>query len=184
MFKKIIVTSIPVLITGLLLVKTNYINIFRSYSVIGWSSIVFGLFLFLSDLKNSNKNIKSNFNYKNSFFIGFFQILSLIPGVSRSGIIITSARMLNYNRIDAAKISFLTSLPVLISVSLYNLQKIVTEDNLDISLMNLTGIFLSFIFSYLTIKFLLIFLKKFNLTIFVLYRIIMGTVILLYVYNG
>ncbi len=183
LFKKILITSLPVSLFGYMLVKTNYIDLFRNYSVIGWSTIIFGLILFFSDLKNTNKNIKKNFNYKSAFFIGFFQILSLIPGVSRSGITISSARLLGYNRVDAAKISFLTSLPVLAIVSIYNLQKIITKNSIDISFTNLVGVFFSFLFSYLTIKLFIEFLKKFNLLIFVIYRLILGLIILLYVYN-
>ena len=183
LFKKILITSIPVSIFGFLLIKTNYIDVLRSYSVIGWSTIIFGIILFFSDLKNKNKTIKKNFSYNNAFFIGFFQILSLIPGVSRSGITITSARILNYNRVDSAKISFLTSLPVLAIVNIYNLQKIIIKNSMDISIINLTGIFLSFTISYLTLKLFIEFLKKFNLLIFVIYRLILGTIILFYVYN-
>jgi undecaprenyl-diphosphatase len=183
LFKKILITSVPVSIFGFLLVKTNYIDILRNYSVIGWSTIIFGLILFFSDLKETNKNIKKNFSYNNAFFISFFQILSLIPGVSRSGIIITSARILKYNRIDSAKLSFLTSLPILAIVSVYNLQKIVINDSIEISLINFTGILFSFLISYLTIKLFIEFLKKFNLLIFVIYRVILGIIILLYVYN-
>ena len=183
LFKKILITSIPVSIFGFFLVKTNYIDILRSYSVIGWSTIIFGLILFFSDLKEKNKNLKKDFSYRNAFFIGFFQILSLIPGVSRSGIIITSARILNYNRIDSAKIAFLTSLPVLAIISAYNLQKIIIKDSVEISFMNFTGILLSFLVSYITLKLFIKFLKKFNLLIFVIYRLILGSIILFYVYN-
>lgn len=182
LFKKIIISTIPVSILGFFLVKTNYVEILRDYVVIGWSTIIFGIILFLSDRRASNKNIK-NFSYKNALVVGFFQILSLIPGVSRSGIIITSARILKYKRVDCAKISFLTSLPVLTLVSAYNLQKMITNNNFEISIINLTGVILSFIFSYLTIKFFIKFLQKFNLTFFVIYRIILGLTILLYVYN-
>jgi len=182
LFKKILITSIPVSIFGLFLVKTSYIDFLRSYSVIGWSTIIFGIILYISDLKTENKNIKKNFNYKNALFISLFQTLSLIPGVSRSGITITSARILNYNRVDAGKISFLTALPVLLLISSYNIHKILTQTNFEISITNLFSVIMSFIFSYLTIKFFLNFLKKFNLLIFAVYRVILGTLILLYVY--
>ena len=59
------------------------------------------------------KNIDNNFNFKSAIIIGLFQVLSLIPGVSRSGITITAARILNFERFDAAKISFLLSIPTL-----------------------------------------------------------------------
>ena len=183
LFKKILLASIPVSILGFLLIKTNYVNIFRTYSVIGWSTIIFGLILLLSDLKKTNKNLIKNFNYKDAIFIGFFQSLSLISGASRSGVTITGARILKYNRVDAAKISFLTSIPVLILASLYNMQKIIMESKIDISILNIAGILFSFIFSFLTIKFFLKFLKKFSLRIFVIYRLILGIIILLYVYK-
>ena len=183
LFKKIILASIPVSILGFLLIKTNYINIFRTYSVIGWSTIVFGLILLLSDLKKTNKNITKNFNYKDAIIVGFFQSLSLISGASRSGVTITGARMIKYSRVDAAKISFLTSIPVLILASLYNMQKIIMESQINISIVNIAGILFSFIFSFLTIKFFLKFLKKFSLRIFVIYRLILCIIILLYVYK-
>ena len=182
LFEKIIISSIPVAFVGFFLVKLDYIDFLRSYAIIGWSTILFGVILFLSDLRKTSKTIKKNFFYKSAIFIGFFQILSLIPGVSRSGIAITSARLLNFSRIDSAKISFLTAIPVLTIVSINNLQKIISQDSLEASITNVAGVVLSFIFSYLTIKLFVSFLKRFNLILFVIYRIILGTIILLYVY--
>ena len=118
----------------------------------------------------------------NALYIGCFQILSLIPGVSRSGIIITGARFFNFSRMDSVKISFLLSIPTLGAASLFNLQKLVAEQNFSISLLNLLGVFLSFFFSYVTIKLLMKFLEKFSLISFVVYRIFLGLVILIYAY--
>jgi undecaprenyl-diphosphatase len=182
LFLKIIITSIPITLVGFVLVKINFLDFFRSYKIIGWSTLIFGLVLFISDLRKTDKNIETNFSYRNAIFIGLFQVLALIPGVSRSGITITGARFLNLNRIDSAKISFLTSIPILSIVSLYNLQKILIQNNLEISILNLVGVIMSFFFSYITIKFFLYFLKKSNLLLFVIYRIILGTFILTYVY--
>ena len=78
----------------------------RNVEVIAWTTIIFGVLLYHSDKFNLTKNIKNNFNFKSALIIGLFQVLSLIPGVSRSGITITAARFLNYKRLDAAKISF------------------------------------------------------------------------------
>ena len=183
LFKKILITALPILIVGYLLIKTNYIDVLRSYIVIGWSTIIFGIILYISDLKKTKRKLKTHLNYKSTFFIGIFQVLSLIPGVSRSGITITSARLLGFDRIDSAKISFLTSLPVLILISIHNIQKIFIEKDSEIISINLMGVTLSFVFSYLTIRFFLIYLKKFNLSIFVIYRLILGIAILLYVYR-
>ena len=183
LFFKILLTSIPITILGYFLVKFNYIDLIRNYKIIGWSTIIFGIALLLSDNSKTNKNIFKNFNYKNIFFIGVFQVLALIPGVSRSGIIITISRTLGFNRIDSANISLLTSIPVLIFVSIYNLKKIILQNNLEISIINFSSVILSFFFSYITIKFFLNFLKKFNLTVFAFYRVFLGIIILIYVYR-
>jgi len=183
LFRKIIFTCVPTTLFGFLLIKFNYIDSLRNYKVIAWSSIFFAILMYFSNLKIEKKNLKKNFSLKSAIIIGLFQTLSLIPGVSRAGITITTARFLNFKRIDSAQIAFLTSLPILIIISLYNIQKIYFQNSMDISILNFIGIVFSFIFSYLAIRFFLVFLKKFNLNIFVAYRIILGLIILLYVYR-
>lgn len=160
LFFKILLTSIPITILGYFLVKFNYIDLIRNYKIIGWSTIIFGIVLLLSDNSKTNKNIFKNFNYKNIFFIGVFQVLALIPGVSRSGIIITISRMLGFNRINSANISLLTSIPVLIFASIYNLKKIILQNNLEISIINFSSVVLSFFFLMLQLSFFLISLKN------------------------
>jgi len=182
MLLKIFISSIPTMIAGFLLIKYSLIDFLRDYKIIGWTTIIFGIFLYFSDLKKTTKIIKNDYNYKTAMYIGFFQVMSLIPGVSRSGITITAARFLKFNRADSAKISFLISIPTLGMVSLYGLKNLITDGNFEISTLNFLSIILSFIFSYLTIKFFLQFLKKFSLLSFVIYRIILGVIILIYAY--
>ena len=179
---KIMLSSLPVMIFGYFLIKFNLIDFFRSYKIIGWCTIFFGIILYCSDLIKTNKIINKDFKYSSALFIGLFQVLSLVPGVSRSGITITAARFLKFNRADSAKISFLISIPTLGMVSLYGLKNLITNGNFEISTLNFLSIILSFIFSYLTIKFFLQFLKKFSLLSFVIYRIILGVIILIYAY--
>jgi len=179
---KIIFSSVPVLIFGYILIKLDLIDFMRTAKMIGWSTMLFGILLFICDFSTTTKKIKKDFKYSSAFYIGLFQVLSLIPGVSRSGITITAARFLNFSRIESAKISFLMSIPTLGIISLYNLQNIFTAKSFEISLLNFFSIFLSFIFSYLTIKYFLIFLKKFSLLGFALYRVILGALILIYAY--
>ena len=97
------------MVVGYLLVKTNLIDQLRIIEVIGWTTIIFGVLLYISDKFKLEKNIQNNFNISAALFIGLFQILSLVPGVSRAGIAITAGRFLNFTRFDAAKISFLLS---------------------------------------------------------------------------
>jgi len=183
LFFKIILSSIPIMVLGFLLIKLNLIDYLRSYKIIGWCTIIFGVLLYFSDLIKVKKNIGRDFKYSSALYIGFFQVLSLIPGVSRSGITITAARFLNFNRTDSAKISFLISIPTLGAISFFNIFNIYKTNNFNLSILNSISIFLSFIFSYLTIKFFLNYIKKSSLTIFVIYRIFLGLIILFFSYS-
>ena len=182
LFFKIFVSSIPVMLVGFILVETNLINKIRNLQVISWTTIIFGVLLYISDKCSLEKKIDKSFTYKSALFIGLFQVLSLIPGVSRSGIAITAARILKFKRYDAAKVSFLLSIPILGAVSLFGFKNLFTEANLNFTYLNLISAFLSFVFSYITIKYFLIFIKKFSLNIFIIYRILLG-IILLFIDN-
>ena len=139
--------------------------------------------LYFSDKFNLDKTIKSNFTFKNAMIIGFFQVLSLVPGDSRSGITITAARFLDFKRFDSAKISFLLSIPTLGAVSTYGVSSIIFSENINFSILNLTAIIFSFIFSFLTIKYFLEYIKSFSLKIFVVYRVLLGLGIIILSYS-
>lgn len=182
LFLKILISSIPVMIVGFFLIETGAIEKIRNLKTIAWTTTVFGILLYVSDKFKLNKNMKKNFNYKSAIFIGFFQILSLMPGVSRSGIAITAARFLNFKRVDSAKISFLLSIPILGAVSIFGFKNIIFSENNFFTKLNLISIFLSFSFSLVTIKYFLKYMNKFSLNIFVYYRVLLGFVLLLLVY--
>ena len=179
LFLKILISSIPVMFVGFILVQTNFIDNLRNIRIIGWTTIIFGILLYISDKFKLEKNIENNFNFKSAIIIGLFQILSLIPGVSRSGITITAARILNFKRFDASKISLLLSIPTLAAVSIFGLKNIIYSENINFSILNIYLIFLSFIFSFITIKFFLRYIQKFNMNIFVIYRLFLGLGILI-----
>tara|TARA_B100000609_G_C17097660_1_gene372859 strand:- start:198 stop:761 length:564 start_codon:yes stop_codon:yes gene_type:complete len=182
LFTIVIFASIPILVTGFVLAKTGIINDLRTLRIIGWTTIIFAIFLYISDKQETKLNIKENFTYKSGVLIGMMHILSLIPGVSRSGIAITSARFLGFNRVDATKISYFISIPVLTAVSFFGLYENFFVSDKNLSRISYLGIILSFLFSYITIKYFLIYIKKFNMNLFVLYRIILGLIILFYAY--
>ena len=178
LFLKILTASMPVMVFGFILVETNFIERLRNIEVIGWTTLIFGILLYISDRFKLERNISTNFNLRSAIFIGFFQILSLVPGVSRSGISITAARFLNFKRFDAAKISFLLSIPTLGAVSIFGLKNLFTNEDVNISLFNLISIFLSYVFSLITINYFLKYIKSFSLNIFVIYRVLLGVILL------
>ena len=178
----IIIGSLPIIIVGYFLYNSGLIYILRDIKIIAWTTIIFGIFLYIADKNDLSKNIKSNLNLKTILYIGFFQILALIPGVSRAGITITAGRFLKFNRYDSSKISFLLSIPALTGASFLNLKN-VFEKNLELNYLVLISISLSFLFSYFTVKFFLDYINKFSLNIFVLYRVLVGIILLIIIYN-
>ena len=177
----IIIGSIPLIIVGYILYSTGLIYNLRNIKVIAWTTLVFGIILFFSDRNRFDKKISTNLNLQSILFIGFFQILSLIPGVSRAGITITAARILKFNRIDSSKISFLLSIPALAGASLLSLKDILSQ-TIDISYLVMVAISSSFIFSFFTVKFFLIYINKFSMNVFVIYRIIIALILFSLIY--
>ena len=177
----IAVGSIPLIIFGYILHITELIYVLRNIKVIAWMTLIFGVILFVADQGKIEKNMSSNLNMKSIIFIGFFQVLALIPGVSRAGITITAARILKFNRVDAGKVSFLLSIPALAGASFLGLKDIPNE-SIEINLLVIIAIILSFLFSYLTVKFFLRYLNRFSLNIFVIYRITIALILLSIIY--
>jgi len=182
LFFKIIISSIPLGVVGFFLIKYEIISSLRTLEIMGWTTIIFGLLLYVSDKFKLNQNIEKNFSIKNAIIVGCFQVLALVPGVSRSGIIITGARFLKFNRIDSAKISFLLSIPALGGWSIYGFYDLIRQNDELLNVSAILTAFLSFVLSYLTIKYFLVYLKKFNLNLFVVYRVVLGIVLLLIAY--
>ena len=177
----LIIGSLPLILFGYLIYSTNLIDLFRDIKIIAFTTLFFGIILYFSDQRKMSKNISSHLNFRTILFIGLFQILALIPGVSRAGITITAARFLEFNRVDAGKISFLLSIPALAGASFLGLRDIF-EQSLEFNYFVIIALILSFLFSYITIKFFLFYLNKFSLNIFVLYRIIIGILLLKIIY--
>ena len=177
----IIVGSIPLMIFGYILHSSDLIYFVRNVEIIAWTTLFFGLILYFSDQSKTEKNISKNLNLKSIIFIGIFQILALIPGVSRAGITITAARFLNYNRVDSTKISFLLSIPALIGASSLGITDAFKE-TLEISYLSIIAIVLSFLFSFITVKYFLKYVNNFSLNIFVIYRVFLGIILLLIIY--
>ena len=182
LFLKILIASLPVMIAGYLLIRLNLIDQIRNIKVIGWTTLIFGILLYLSDRSEIKNSINSNFTLKSAILIGFLQILSLLPGVSRSGISITGARMLKFNRFDSAKISFLLSIPTLAAVSVFGLNNLLTSESFKFSYLIILSIIFSYLFSYITIKYFLNYIKKSSLNIFIIYRILLGLILLILAY--
>ena len=183
LIKNIIIATIPVVIAGFL-IKITGLNIFlQDIKVVAFATLFFSIVLYFSDKTKVTIQFNKNISNKNALLIGLAQILALIPGTSRSGITISCARFLGFSRVDSAKFSFLISIPVLFAACVLGFSDVVFEPNNQIIILIIFGFFVSLITSLLCIKVFLKFVENNSLTLFVVLRIILGTVLLIYLAN-
>ena len=181
LFYKIIVATLPLIIIGYFLYSTGIIYELRNIKVIVWTTFAGAILLHIADRRKIFNNLENSFNFKSALIIGLFQIIALIPGTSRAGITITAGRILGFDRTDSTKISFYLSIPALAGASAIGIKDLLKE-NIELNFIVLVGIFLSFIFSLITIKYFLKFIKNFSFKIFVFYRIILSLILLYIIY--
>jgi len=180
-FLLIIFGSIPLVIVGYIFYTTNLIDQFRNLKVIAWTTLTFGILLYFSDKIELRKKISSDLNIKSIIIIGVFQIFAIIPGVSRSGIVITASRFLKFDRVESSKIAFYLSIPALAGASFLGIND-AFNDKLSLDSIFIFSTLFSFLFSYITIKYFLIYVKMFSLNFFVIYRIILSIILFLIIY--
>ena len=182
LLRSILVGTIPIILLGgsiKIFIPSFFYNVFRSNLSIALVSFLMAIFMYLADSsKRGSLNIR-NHNYSDSFFIGLFQAFAIFPGVSRSGITISSALITGWERGDAAKFSFLLGLP---AISLTAIVEFISSFNDFFSLGFLplfVGLITTFLSSLLAIDLLLKYFSSNGLKIFIIYRVIFGVVILL-----
>lgn len=179
-FWYLVVATIPAGIVGVLF-EDIFDNFFRKQIwLIAIALIVMGIIIYLVDKKSNSTKDLSEMTLKDAIIIGISQIFALIPGFSRSGTTISSARLLKINKEDSAKFSFLLSAPVIAGAVCYNLIKpdtfSIIKDNLSIFGL---GILVSFLTGLFCISFLLKYIKKHDFKAFMWYRIILGITVLI-----
>lgn len=176
----VIVATIPVGLAGLLL--HDYVDtVLRSPLVIAWATIGFGLLLWWADVQGQRlvgkQHDEHHLTWRDIIIIGLAQALALIPGTSRSGITMTAGLMLGLTRNAAARFSFLLSIPTILMAGGYKTLKLLQDGAIDWSAI-LTGVVLSGITAYLCIHLFLKALDRMGMLPFVIYRLVLGVVLL------
>ena len=177
-----VIGSIPLIIAGFIIYTTGLIDFVRNLKLLAWLSLIFAIVLYFADKIKVTKKIDTDLNLKTILIIGLFQIASLFPGVSRSGIVITAGRFLNFDRVDSSKISFYLSIPALAGANVLSMKDIINT-NIDMNFLFIFAVLLSFVVSYLTIKYFLIYVRNFNLNLFVYYRTFLALIIFVIAYS-
>lgn len=172
MFWYIVIATIPGGIIGFLL--DHFADgLLTKPLIIAIALIVMGIILYLVD-KNAKSNTKyEDMTFKQTFLIGLSQALAFIPGVSRSGITMTTGRLLGVERKSCAKYSFMLSAPIVLGATLLKMKDFV------FNIPFFVGVFASFIVGIIVIKFLLNYLQKGSFKGFAIYRVIFGIIILI-----
>lgn len=178
LFWYLAIASIPVLVSGFLL--RDIVSIYlRDPLIIAAASIGFGLLLWYADVTGNRIRQINSINMRDAIIIGLAQALALVPGTSRSGITMTAALMLGLERKSAARFSFLMAVPIILAASTYEVLTLIQMDTIvDINNFIITAI-LSAISALLAIHFFLKFLDKIGMLPFVIYRVLLGVVLIL-----
>lgn len=174
----LLIATVPVIVLGLVIKITGLSDAMRSIRVIGWTMLLFGLVLYWFDQKGPAHKTDSDWSFKDAIILGLWQAIALIPGTSRSGITITGARALGYTREDGAKIAMLMSIPTILASGILLGAEVAGDANWE--LMKYAGIGAAFAFmaalGALTLMMRL--LRAVSFTPYVIYRVILGVVLL------
>ncbi len=178
----LIVATLPVIIAGFAL-KSLIPEGIRSVEVIAWATIVFGVLLWLADKRFSAKRRITHMGIADAAVIGLAQAFALIPGTSRSGVTMTAARMLGFERTEAARFSMLLSIPAIAGAGLLLGLDVAGAGNMALTRDVALAAGLAFVSALAAIWGLMAWLRRATFTPFVIYRIALGVALLLYAYG-
>lgn len=183
----IVLGTIPICIFGVLFKKPIEAGFVRDLNIISFSLIFVGLLLLVAEKVARQNKFLNHITIVDVLLIGFAQSFALIPGVSRSGITIIAGLLLGFKRSDAARLSFLLSVPAVLASGAFELSTLIEglHGLNQLAYVNLVvGIFTAFVSGYFAIHFLLKYLQTHNTYIFVVYRIFIGIIIIYLAYKG
>lgn len=179
----LIVATIPVILFGLILKVTGLNDALRSIAVIGWTMLIFGVVLYWADQRGAQNLQSTDWSLRHAIQMGLWQAVALIPGTSRSGITITGARMLGYNRHDAARLAMLMSIPTIIaSGALLGIEVAATADARAARDGAIAAAF-AFVSALLALVLMMRLLRSLSFTPYVIYRVVLGIILLVIAYT-
>ena len=178
MIKMLIIATIPVIIAGFL-VSLFEPDMLRLVQTVAISNIIFAIFLWHSDKTSPSEHTLSEMGLKQALFIGLAQMLALIPGTSRSGVTMTMARYLGFERLSAARFSLLLSIPVIIAAGCLQIVKLIRQEDIVVGAAALYVAIFSCIIAFGAIHGMMKWLERANFNLFVYYRFALGLVLLI-----
>jgi undecaprenyl-diphosphatase len=180
LFLQLVVATIPLVIAGAA-VSALFGHV-RQIEIMAYTSIGFGLLLYVVDKHVVITKTLTDMNYRSAFLIGLGQCLAVIPGTSRAGSSMTTLRALGYNRVDTARFSCFLSIPAVIAASALMGYKLTKVEQVDIYTDVVIAAALSFVAGYIAIDVMMRWVQRSTYTVFVAYRVCLGILLLMWVY--
>lgn len=177
------VATVPVCAVGLVLSLTGLDDQLRSVAVIGWTMIVFGVLLWWADRTGPEARGAAQWSLRHALWLGLWQAVALIPGTSRSGIVITGARTLGYDRHGAAKISMLMSIPTIAASGILLGTEVAVAADWALARDGLIAAALAFVSALVALALMFRLLRSVSFTPYVIYRLGLGVILLAIAYG-
>lgn len=179
----LIAATVPVMIVGLIIKLTGYDEALRSMTVIGWTMLLFGLLLWWVDTRSPQTRKAPGWTLRHAAIMGLWQTLALIPGTSRSGITITGARALGYDRVGAARLSMLMSIPTILASGLLLGGEVVLEADLAMARDGAIAASFAFVAALIALAVMMRLARSISFTPYVIYRVVLGVILLAIAYG-
>ncbi len=178
----LIIATLPIFVAGGVLYLSGLVDLLRSTEVIAWATIIFGILLYHGDRKRRVDRHVQDLSPRGALTIGLAQCFALIPGTSRSGVTITMARYLGLKRTEAARFSMLLAIPTILAFGLMASLDMVRQEDVSLGRDAAMATFLSFLSAFGSIWFFMRLLERMTLLPFVIYRLVLGAGLLIYIY--
>lgn len=175
--------TVPVVIFGVILKVTGLDDALRSVAVVGWTMLIFGLVLYWADQRGAQVKHARDWTLRDALIMGLWQAVALIPGTSRSGITITAGRMLGYDRESAARVAMLMSIPTIIASGVLLGTEVVATADAQAARDGAIAAVLAFVAALGALAVMMRLLKSVSFTPYVIYRVILGIVLLVIAYS-
>ena len=180
----LLIATIPAILAGLTIKMTGYDVALRgNVALIGAAMMGFGIVLWWSDRKGHSHRSGDDWTLKEALILGLWQAIALIPGTSRSGITITGARFMGYSREEAARLSMLMSIPIIIAAATLGAIDAASSANFALLRDGAIAALFAAISAFIALALMMRWLRRVSFTPYVIYRIIFGAILILWAYN-
>jgi len=174
----LLIATIPVIVAGFVIKMTGLDAQMRSVAVIGWTMLIFGIVLYWADQSNPEVLREERWTPRHALIMGLWQVLALIPGTSRSGITITGARYLGYERHAGAKLAMLMSIPTIAASGILLAGDVMASGDPSMALDGLLAALLAFVAALAALAVMMRLLMSVSFTPYVVYRVFLGILLL------